>query len=294
MKKIFKNIRYYLYKRSVWIIFLIFVIFFTLFHYLNKDNRAWGAMDNKLFITLIDGKTSIEVPQDIVKEKDCKKYKEWLDKWATPMIIASDRCPWSKAPKSAIGEFEIKGVKLYIPRNYLLFDKKIPDGNTEGVVLLMKYPYMTPAGDDKERNVFHVSVLIDSKRGCSNEKPCVDTSKKWYENSSGISWNKKNNIPNQIKKLYDLPKEKLIAYRVNNKSEFLIRGNPLNPDYWMRCASAEAAGDSSTSCSTVFDYNNKIYVDYDFSRTYLLKDHDELRARIIAKIDEFRIPPKDE
>ena len=160
MKKIFKNIRYYLYKRSVWIIFLIFVIFFTLFHYLNKDNRAWGAMDNKLFITLIDGKTSIEVPQDIVKEKDCKKYKEWLDKWATPMIIASDRCPWSKAPKSAIGEFEINGVKLYIPRNYLLFDKKIPDGNREAVVLLMKYPYMTPAGDDKEENVFHVSLRL--------------------------------------------------------------------------------------------------------------------------------------
>ena len=286
MRKTLKNISSRLHKRLGWIIFLIFIIFLILFSYLNKDHR--------LFITLIDGKTSIEVPQDIVKQKDCQKYKEWFDKWATPMIVASNRCPWSKMPKGAIGEFEINGIKFYIPRNYLLFDKKEPDGETELVTLLMKYPNMTPAGNAKERNMSYVSVRIDGKEWCSKEKPCTDTSKISYESLTAISWNKKNNIPNQIKKLYNLTKEKLIAYDINNSSDFLIRGNPLSPDYWIRCTPREVSENSSASCNTVFDYNDKIYVDYSFSRTYLLKDHADLRSRIIAKIDEFRMPPKDE
>jgi len=286
MKKFLNILGNYLCKKFVWITFLIFITFLLLIYYSNKDH--------KLFVTLIDGKTKIEIPKDIVKQKDCKKYKEWLKRWATPMIIASDRCPWAKAPEGKIGKFEINGVKFYIPRDYLLFDKKEPDGETELVSLLMKYPNMTPAGYARERDVFYVKVRVDRKVWCTEEKPCINASKTWYESSSGISWNKKNNISNQIKKLYELPKERLTAYRVNNSSEFLIRGNPLNPDYWMRCASAEAAGDSSVSCSTVFDYNDKIYIDYSFSRKYLLKDHDNLRAQIIAKINEFRIPPKNE
>jgi hypothetical protein len=286
MKKFFNILCNYLCKKFIWITFLIFIFFLVLVYLSNKDQR--------LFVTLVDGKTKVEIPKDIVKQKDCKKYKEWLEKWATPMIIASDRCPWAKAPEGKIGKFEINGVKFYIPRDYLLFDKKEPDGETELVSLLMEYPNMTPAGYAKERNVFYVKVRIDGKDWCNKEKLCEDTGKTSYATATSIAWNKKNNISNIIKKLYELPKEDLAAYRINNSSEFLIRGNPLNPDYWMRCATEEAAGDSSVSCNTVFDYNDKIYIDYDFSRKYLLKDHDNLRAQIIAKINEFRIPTKDE
>jgi hypothetical protein len=135
---------------------------------------------------------------------------------------------------------------------------------------------------------------VDIKMYVENMENSTDTSKISYESLTAISWNKKNNIPNQIKKLYNLTKEKLIAYDINNSSDFLIRGNPLSPDYWIRCTPREVSENSSASCNTVFDYNDKIYVDYSFSRTYLLKDHADLRARIIAKIDEFRMPPKDE
>lgn len=286
MKKILNTLSYYLCKKFVWITFLVFILFLVFVYYSNKDQR--------LFVTLIDEKTKVEIPKDIVKQKDCKRYKEWLKKFATPMTIASDRCPWAKAPEGKIGKFDINGVKFYIPRDYLLFDKKEPDGDIGGVVLLMNYPDMTPAGNIKESSVFNVSVLIDGKIGCSSEKPCDDKVKTWYKNSSGISWNKKNNISNIIKKLYELPKENLVAYEINGDSDFLIRGNPLNPDYWIKCIPIEVSDESSVSCNTIFDYNDKIYVDYSFSRKYLLKDHDNLRDQIIAKMNEFRVPPKED
>ena len=153
---------------------------------------------------------------------------------------------------------------------------------------------MKKAPNDSEKLACKLCSKPRWWNNCSKEKPCTDTSKISYESLTGISWNKKNNIPNQIKKLYNLPKEKLIAYDINHSSDFLIRGNPLSPDYWVQCIPREVSENSSASCSTVFDYNDKIYVDYSFSRTYLLKDHEDLRARIIAKIDEFRMPPKDE
>ena len=205
--------------------------------------------------------------------------------------MPSDRCPWSKTPKGEIGEFEINGVKLYVPRNYLLFDKKIPDGDTDGITLLMKYPDMTPAGDDPDSDSYHVMVSIDSPKMwgcCRDENECTELDKRRYKNSSYINTNNEKKIPNKIEKLYDLPLEGLIAYRINDHEELLVRGDPLNPEYWLECVSEKGSTDSSTSCKTTFNYNNKIYVEYYFSREYVLKNHDELRAKVISKINEFQ------
>jgi hypothetical protein len=54
MKKILNILSNYLCKKFVWITFLVFIIFLILIDYLNKDHRP--------FVTLIDGKTKVEIP----------------------------------------------------------------------------------------------------------------------------------------------------------------------------------------------------------------------------------------
>jgi hypothetical protein len=339
----------------------------------------------RLFIVSQDRSFKIEIPRDIVKAHDCKAYKEWLHKHATPMLISSDRCPWSKPPKGPIGEFEINGVKLYVPRNYLLFDKRIPDGDIDNLTLLMKYPEMTAAGDEPGRNDYHVMVSIDSTRTCYmnlGSEICNNIQQQQYEHLTCIGQNKELGIQSGYKKLYDLPKERLTAYNIcpyekqvgmlwaaiistdtqkkkevlfkaintvleahlteldftsqirllNNAiktkypgndgvqellktldtgqhinkddyplifsdniniigHEYLLRGDPLKPDYWLQCASAKASNNCSTCCNTTFNYNNNLYVKYSFSRERILKTHDDLRAKIISKIDEFNALP---
>jgi hypothetical protein len=251
----------------------------------------------RLFIVSQDRSFKIEIPRDIVKAHDCKAYKEWLHKHATPMLISSDRCPWSKPPKGPIGEFEINGVKLYVPRNYLLFDKRIPDGDTDNLTLLMKYPEMTAAGDASGRNDYHVMVSIDSPKmwGCCKDfNECQDLDKRRYRNFTNINSNNEKDVPNIVKKLYELPEERLSAYNINtNGYEYLLRGDPLKPDYWLQCAPEEASKNCSTCCGTTFNYNNELYVKYSFSRERILKTHDDLRNKIVSKINSFQQMPKE-
>lgn len=55
----------------------------------------WAVQRHVEYLVLDDG-AKIQIPLEIVRNKDCKEYYEWLD--AQPTLSApADNCPWHKA-----------------------------------------------------------------------------------------------------------------------------------------------------------------------------------------------------
>lgn len=246
-----------------------------------------------LYLTLNDGKTKVQIPREIVRDEDCTKYKIWFEKHFTPMMARSNRCPWAKV-KGAIAEFVLNGVNFYIPREYLWQNSREPDGEVESINLMFKYPEMTSATGGEANRDYNVRVSLEStyqRVNCREENICDQVGQEKYEHNTGIDWNNKNNKPNIIKKLYELPKENLTAYEINNKHDFLIKGDPLRPDYWLDCDGGKYGPNFHPHCETYTNYNNKFYLNYFFSRHFLLEKHDDVKAKILEKINQFQQTP---
>jgi hypothetical protein len=113
-------------------------------------------------IILNDGVTKAPIPAEIVKSKDYKKYHEWFYANITPLAVWDDTCPWAPKPKGKIGEFVINGIKLWVPRQYLLIGKNAPDGEQEDLLLSLIYPEMKPDIGKKEERDFEIVLYIDT------------------------------------------------------------------------------------------------------------------------------------
>ena len=63
-------------------------------------------------------------------------------------------------------------------------------------------------------------------------------------------------------------------------------GTLKKPLYWFECGYPH---DKYAHCETYFNYDSQTYIDIFFRRDPILKDHIELRRRIIEKINSFRV-----
>jgi hypothetical protein len=114
-----------------------------------------------------------KVPQDIVKNRDCKKYIEWHSSQAWAVFSPQGiKCPW-REPYGEYGYFEINGVKLKVPRKDLdgRFSTDIPDGKEHSLMLRYVYPKMNAAS---EINIYE---MLDPK--------CPKDSSIWKHNTKG-------------------------------------------------------------------------------------------------------------
>ncbi len=162
------------------------------------------------------------------------------------------------APPPEFKNFIINGVKFKIPRDYLFSGKNEPDGEVDGVSIIVTYPDFTPSFKGA-RNDDKVLVSIDprySKEQCEIRmkksgnyfpKSCGNRLAGYFSRmgfSGYLEAPEKHDISKIQKvkthenlglteygeKVYDKHTE---TYRYMNT--VLIKGNLLNPDYWLSC-----------------------------------------------------------
>ena len=243
----------------------------------------WGKGDRKLFL---------EIPQETVKAKDCDGFRKWMNGFyergeLNPGLIEEPDCPW--ADVAPVGHFTVNGVMFNILREYMWQDRTYPDGEMEALYLMFKYPEMTkgePYADD--------TVTVTIKKGgnsiiCNKEQICLDKVRSRYGSYAYIDkvrTTKENGIfllegmeaPKQTEFVEELGLTKF-KIREPNGDDFYVEGDLLMPSYWLKCAGI---------CGSYFMYNNNaIIIHYTFSAKALLKEHREVRRKIIEKLDSF-------
>jgi len=201
-------------------------------------------------------------------------------------------------PSSAdkkIGEFELNGVTLKIPREYLWLGKNKPDGEIkEGDTLhvMATYPEMN-AGSANGEQGYNTNITLH-KNGLS--RAFADDSRVplylgIYASFSGITSHNKdgksyyNAEPIYIgtyKQIGNLSYYKL-PHKNNASSlreDWFIRGNVLKPDLWIRC--------QKLMCKSYYSLSDEILVSYGFKRILLDSNkHDELRKKITDLLNGF-------
>ncbi|MFI4955558.1 MAG: hypothetical protein ACHP9Y_06550, partial [Gammaproteobacteria bacterium] len=120
---------------------------------------------------------------------------------------------------------------------------------------------------------------------CAKSKRC---SKEIYYSMTYNPVSESKGNQRVFKKLFELKDDGLVAYKNSHHAgQLLIRGDPKNPDYWLDCT-AEVTGNGYSHCEAEFDYDDKIIVEYLFNRTILLKEHEQLREKVIDLINNFK------
>jgi hypothetical protein len=256
---------------------------------------SYFAPPKRLYLVSYDRSMRIEVPYDIVKAQDCKRYKEWIGDNFSPLVLRADRCPWRQPIKGPIGEFVLNGVKLYIPRAYLLFDKNQPDGEVDGsmLLLLMQYPDMGVVLNDAKNDDSHVQVTIHSSKEIREEKNCRNIDKEFcndpvlreyfFENSFSVR--KYNKQPYIFEKIKEWPALKLTEYKINVYDTVFIRGDVKKPTYWIKCAG------TFPCCETFVIYNEALHFSVSFRQETLFEHQEEIIQKVMEKIKEFTINP---
>lgn len=253
-------------------------------------------------VRLNDGVTRVPIPEKIIRSKDCEAYHQWFYSHVTPLAKWSDRCPWAAPPTSSIGEFTVGGTKFWIPRKYLWPDQKEPDGETISMLMLLVYPDMTPVTNDDEKSkcekedycTIKLSIKSSQKHiGCKMYKcDIADYEYKYSIDSSDLDVKKSLVSPKEIKYLPELDLTLYTATTVND--QYYIRGNKYQPDYWLNCHAGSRnqmrnqRGDPL--CKSVFNLNQNIYIEYSFNKTDLLIHHDDIRKKIIEKLNQWQQP----
>ncbi|AIL65431.1 hypothetical protein NOVO_05295 [Rickettsiales bacterium Ac37b] len=243
---------------------------------------------NAILYIPLNNHNKIQVPKHIVWSRNCNQYMEWLHNQAIP-ISSNTLCPWSKLTQNSIVEFAFNDLNLYIPGEYIWQNNFDTPGN-DSIHLIFKYPDMIATTNKDGNSNINVILYTSSLTTTCIDNQC-DASQAEYKNITNIAYNDTQEIPNTVEKLYKLPESKLIAYKINNQEEFLIRGNPLNPDYWLHCDGVKYNKNPSHKCKTYVNYNNKINIYYDFDYINLLQYHDDIRNKISEKIHQFQYKP---
>jgi len=239
----------------------------------------WGKGDRKLFL---------EIPQETVKAKDCDGFRKWISGFyergeLNPGLIEEPDCPW--ADVEPVGHFTVNGVMFNIPREYMWQNRTYPDGEMEALYLMFKYPEMTkgePYADD--------TVTVTIKKGgktrvCDKNSECLDVARMVYGVRTNIDKVSKDGkfliegmeAPKQPEFIEELGLTKFKVGKPNG-DYFYVEGDLLMPSYWFWCRGI---------CESDFMYNdNKIEIHYTFKKNFL-KEHREVRKKIIEKLDSF-------
>jgi len=199
-----------------------------------------------------------------------------------------------------IGKFELNGVTFKIPREYLWQNRGQPDGKAkDGTLYLMtkwvdkEKPLIAASSYGDQRS--NIEVTITDGRNIKKFNPINAASIPKWLNMYYIWGGLFDYLPNdEVKvdaepiyisyiKKYDLTYYKLPKKDKNAtwENDFYIRGNPLKPDYWIRC--------QNTRCYSSFLFNDKIIVSYSFQELQFLKTgrHDDARKKIINLLNSF-------
>jgi hypothetical protein len=246
----------------------------------------------RMRIVTADRSAVKEVPYfSIVLPQNCQKYKEWLVGNIPPMLWPNQGgCPFDPIPADPIGHFIINGVKLDIPREYIIFEPYQPDGAVSGISMRMQYPMMKPATDMpwEEGRDYNVIVSIESKNSYMGK--IDDASQFMYEIKAGIERNRELGKETSFKLIKHHDDLGLDEYVINGHEAniFYIHGDYKKPYYWVECTRAQYKENGPyPHCGGWFNYNDKIYVYYFFPKWKFEKTQLELRNKIIKKIDEF-------
>jgi hypothetical protein len=126
MKKIFKI--FLIISLASLVSFLVWRFVFyepKMYMYGNPYLRGWD-------------KRKVEIPSETVKSKNCKAFKKYADEKMGSDFVFSAGCPWEKI--GPIGHFILNGITFNVPRNYLWLGSRAPDGLSEGLYFMFKYP----------------------------------------------------------------------------------------------------------------------------------------------------------
>lgn len=124
-------------KKIIWAICLSLIAFVVYFAF----NYYKTEKDKEKYLTYKVGNEEfqIEIPEEIVRSRDCAKFFEWQTDNLSP-IIPRKKCPWMKY--SANRDIEIDNLKFSIPRSFLIGSSRIEDDGVEkeGILLAFTYP----------------------------------------------------------------------------------------------------------------------------------------------------------
>lgn len=254
--------------------FMIYRLFFytpKMYMYGNPYLRGWD-------------KRKIEIPQEIVKAKDCAAFKKYADEKMGPDFIFSAGCPWAKI--EPVGHFILNGITFNVPRTYLWQGGRDPDGLSEGLHTMMRYPNFdaTDGNDDLD---IRVTIAPEKKeKYLFDKKIWVNCSQGWYLRTSGVEHRIDEFLANKNLNQYivDAPEIGMKKYIIKQALGMVyFQGNIINPNYWIICA---GEGDH-TRCESSFMYKGNNFVSYSFRRKGLVEYHKEIRNKIKEQLDEF-------
>ena len=256
-----------------------------------------------IYITGFGGAYKIEIPLKIRLTRNCDQYAEFVKSKLGPMFLPNPRlCPWVKVDLSKDAEFTIKGTKFKIPRDYLLLgDSRAPNGEVSDILMEMEYPSMLPPNYNREdlktpdengirpKDYFvMVHVKYNGKKDHEAEE------KRLYLGWSGFGFCLEDPIKGKMhcpeNKIY-YPELNLTQYS-NGKDAFIKGDDVFNPDYWLICdyfPDIPRNKNMNPGCErTEFLTSNKpITFNYTFRKKSLLRNHNKVREKVLAKLNEF-------
>lgn len=233
-------------------------------------------------------KVQVEIPQEIVKSKDCEAFKKYADEKMGPDFVFSAGCPWAKL--EPVGHFILNGITFNVPRNYLWQGSRAPDGLSEGLYLMFKYPSFeaSSASGDQAMNI-KVTIIPETNEIYNfKDKVLVDGNQIWYLITSGIEYRLDEFLENKDISEYiqDVPEMAIKGY-INKYGDIrtYFSGDIIKPDYWIECDLETMRGNPRCESGFMYKGNNKIR--YTFNRIDLILHHKEIRKSIEEKLDEF-------
>jgi|GEM_PF-3476498 len=248
----------------------------------------WGCTQPpKMYIVGAYGAIKIEVPAEIVKSKDCKKFEAFTEGLTRPGFVPNVDCPWAKVGK--IGYFVLDAVEFAVPREYLWQGSKDPDGISDGLYFMFKYPTFegASASGDQSMNIKVTMVSWINEITLYDGGIKADPALNSYFGTSGIEFRLDELLASKdlSKYIKDAPEVGMKAFVHKGMVRAYFTGDLLHPKEWMYCA--PDLEDRNPQCEGSFMYKNNNHVKFLFSRRGLMQDHWNIRKQIKAKLDEF-------
>jgi len=237
-----------------------------------------------------------------VRKDPCTPQPISFDKYFEKLKKPGWHCKDADSYQPGIANWIVNGVKINIPREYIIAASNEPDGPSISGHLKFYYPDMTGkrklVEPGNERKASEISARYSWSEGSLDSVRCFDEWwNKWcktkkqqaYTSALGPAGSPKNqfeDVMNNAKPVYD---EKLDMYYYDPQpNNFLpgtkslgrmyYHGNIEDPDYWLIC--------EGICKSKLWFEDGKIEIEYSFSQT-LRFEHEEIRKKLNEKIDSF-------
>ncbi len=265
-----------------------------------------------------------ELKQNILATEDCiERFKIWVaydDKWykaerekkfAARKALEEEWIEQVEDTGAQVWDGVINGTFLSIPREYIWFGSRKPDGLQAAMNLQFFYPDMsarpstTPEHAGKDRNI---SGILREQFTVS--RPCIgyDNVKNCAKNLFQFGFNDYYDCPRYsgelgvgnyslwrgICKLKAEPKysEDVGMWFIKEHSNSVpgyYEGHPIFPDYYLKCKEppyVEGLPSEYHTCKSALKINDGLYFKYSFPRELFWK-HREIHDAVRAKIESF-------